>query len=197
MRLPFAIVFAAGLVGCTPPPPPPPPAVAAYVPPGPTAPTQHAPICARPPEKAAFDMNGLKSELMVIAVSCHTPDRYNEFVSRFKGDLNSGEKALNTFFSRAYGRRAQQEHDDYITQLANAQSELGIHQGTAFCALSTSMFDDVLALKRSTPEDLPRFAATKPIQQSLAVDECPDSPAPASAASKTSKPVASSAAKKP
>jgi hypothetical protein len=177
MRLPLAVFIAAGLVGCShPPPPPAPPPVAAYVPPAPAPPTRTAPICARPAEKSAFDVSGLKSQLMVIAVSCHAEDRYNDFVIRYRGELVNDEKALDSFFRRAYGRRAQQEHDDYITQLANAQSELGLQEGTSFCPLALPMFEDVMALSSTSHDELPRYAAAKPIQQSLAVESCSDTP---------------------
>jgi hypothetical protein len=174
MRVPFAVLLAVGLLGCQNPAKPPEPAVAEFVPPPPTPPTEKAAMCVRPPEKDAFEISALKSQLMVTAISCQSEDKYNAFVARYRTDLVGEEKALNTFFGRAYGRRAQQEHDDYITQLANAQSQLGNKSGTAFCRLNTAMLDDVMALKSGS--DLPAFAETKPIQQSLAIEPCPDKP---------------------
>jgi hypothetical protein len=176
MRVPVALLLAVGLVGCSPPKKPAPVPVA-FVPPAPVPPTQQAPMCARPPEKVAFDVAGLKSQLMVTALSCDSQDKYNAFITRYRADLVGDEKSLNGFFARAYGRRAQQEHDDYITQLANAQSDLRIKSGTEFCHFSTPLLDEVLALQSSS--DLPAFAANKPIQQSLALQECPATPAPA------------------
>jgi hypothetical protein len=175
MRVLLAVVLAIGLAGCKDKPQPA-AEVAAFVPPKPSTPTQMAPICARPPEKAAFDLSGLKSQLMVTAISCASEDKYNAFVTKFRPDLMTTEKTLTTFFSRAYGKRAQQEHDDYITQLANAQSQLGIKSGTAFCGMNLAMFNEVMALKGGS--DLPTYAASKPIQQSLAVETCPDTPPP-------------------
>ncbi|MCW3477330.1 hypothetical protein [Limobrevibacterium gyesilva] len=184
MRVLLAMFLAVGLVGCKDSPPPAPP-VAAFVPPKPVPPAQNAPVCVRPPEKVAFDLSGLKSQLMVTAISCKAEDKYNAFVNRFRPDLVSGEKSLTGFFGRAYGRRAQQEHDDYITQLANAQSQLGIKSGTAFCEANLGMFDEVMALKSSA--ELPAFAAAKPIQQSMAVQECTNAPAPAAKPAATKK----------
>ena len=134
-------------------------------------------MCARPLEKEAFDVAGLKSQLMVTALSCNSQDRYNAFITRYRAGLVGDEKSLNGFFGRAYGRRAQQEHDEYITQLANAQSDLRIKSGTEFCHFNTPLLDEVLALKSDS--DLGAFAASKPIQQSMAVQECAATPAPA------------------
>jgi hypothetical protein len=118
----------------------------------------------------------LKSQLMVTAISCQSEDKYNAFVNRYRPGLVGDEKALNEYFGRAYGRHAQQAHDDFITKLANAQSELGIKNGTEFCHFNTVMLDDVMALK--SPADLASFAASRRIQQALAVEECPATPAP-------------------
>jgi hypothetical protein len=183
MRLPRAVLFAAGLpilglIGCgDKTPPAPPPKVAEAVPPAPVPPTDQAPICVRPPEKAAFDVVGLKSQLMVTAISCKAEEKYNAFVMKYRPDLVGQEKSLDAFFGRAYGRRAQAQHDDFITQLANAQSQLGIKSGDAFCRQNVNMLDDVMTLKTGT--ELPQYAASKPIQQALAVQDCPPPAAPA------------------
>jgi hypothetical protein len=75
--------------------------------------------CARPADLTALDVAGLKSKLMVTAITCNQQDRYNDFVQRFRTDLMAHERALNAYFARLYGGRAQREHDDYITSLAN------------------------------------------------------------------------------
>lgn len=132
--------------------------------------------CMKPVEKTAFDLAGLKSELMVTAIACQAEDQYNSFVARFRSDLQGGEKVLNSYFYRTAGRRAQQAHDDYITSLANAQSQDGLKQGDQFCGKHMPMFADVLALKGS--KDLTAYAANQGIVQSIDVAECPPPPAP-------------------
>jgi hypothetical protein len=167
---------AAGLAGCAKPPPPPPPQAALPPPPPtPVPPGQNAPVCVRTAEKQAFDVSVLKSQLMVTAVSCQSEDRYNAFVTHYQPTLASNEKVLASYFGRAYGKRAQSQQDDYVTQLANAQSQLGIKAGTLFCQQTMSLFDEVMALPSS--DALPTYAAAKPLQQAMAVTECPP-PAP-------------------
>ena len=136
--------------------------------------------CARPLEKTAFDVAGLKSQLMVTALSCQSDvkansmDKYNAFVTRYRKDLVSQERSLNNYFQRAYGRSAQKQHDDYITQLANAQSDEGIKSGSLFCMKNMSMFDEVMALKDGG--ELTGFATTKAPVQPMTLTNCPVAP---------------------
>ena len=83
-------------------------------------------------------------------------------------------KNLSAFFTRAYGKRSRTEHDKYITELANLQSQRVLKSGDRFCSINTGMFDQVMPL--STVEQLATYAQSKPIQQALAVDECPATP---------------------
>ncbi len=135
--------------------------------------------CARTPEKAAFDVAGLKSQLMVTAITCKAEEKYNAFVTRFRPDLVSNDKTLSTYFTRSFGRRAQAEHDDYITSLANAQSQSGIKVGTAFCDQTISLFDEAMRVKSGT--ELATLAGSKSLVQPIVLIEC----APASATTLT------------
>lgn len=180
MRVPVALLLAAGLFGCTEAPAPAP--VAAYVAPTPTPPSDHAAACVRPAEKAAFDVTSLKSQLMVTAISCGGESKYNAFVTKYRSSLVGDDKSLTAFFGRAYGRRGQQAHDDFVTQLANAQSELSLKFGTNFCRANAPLLDEVMT---KAPTDLPAYAASKPIQQSMAVEECSGTAAAAPATTRT------------
>ncbi len=120
--------------------------------------------------RQAFDVQGLKSELMVTALSCNAQDRYNAFVEKFRPDLTAQETALNSYFRSTYGRGAQTAHDDYITQLANVQSERGLKAGTAFCQQRVSMFDEVAVLRDAS--DLGGYAEAKDIVQPASYETC-------------------------
>jgi hypothetical protein len=126
--------------------------------------------CAKPADVTAFDVAGLKSKLMVTAITCSQQDRYNDFVQRFRGELMAQERALHAYFVRVSGGRAQHAHDDYITSLANTQSENGIRQGTLFCQQNIGLFAEVLALTKGT--DLSAYAATKQLPQPIDVSAC-------------------------
>ena len=133
-------------------------------------PVVQAQPCARPADKAAFDVAGLKSQLMVTALACDVRDRYNDFVLRFQPELMREERALVAYFARSFGRRGQQEHDDYITSLANTQSEAGIKQGTLFCQQNVGLFDAVLALPQGAT--VASFAADRDFDQPITLVVC-------------------------
>ena len=126
--------------------------------------------CTRPADRAAFDMEGLKSELMVTALSCNAQERYNAFITRYRSDLGVQERQLTAYFAREYGRTAQKAHDDYITNLANTQSGDGLKAGTLFCARNVAMFDEVQALKGGA--EIPDYVAGKDITQPVALADC-------------------------
>ena len=122
-------------------------------------------------------VQGLKSELMVTALSCGAQDRYNSFIMKFRTKLASEEHVLNSYFNSTYGRNSQRQHDDYITQLANVQSERGLKSGTAFCQQRMSMFDEVQVLESTA--DLSNYAQAKDILQPASYLTCtaPNRPA--------------------
>jgi hypothetical protein len=142
---------------------------AAFLAPG-LAPAIATATCLKPYEGTAINIAGLKSQLMVTALSCDTRDRYNDFVITFRPTLQREDTALNSYFLHHYGRSWRSEHDDYITQLANMQSEAGIREGTQFCQDNVGLFEEVLALR--SPKDLLQFANDKPMLQPIDYDIC-------------------------
>lgn len=104
-----------------------------------------AQACANAREKAAFDLRALQTHLMVGALSCGMHDRYNAFVTRFQSDLAGAHRQLTAYFNRVHGRSAQRNLNEYITALANAQSQEGIRHGSQFCARIGPLFDRVMA----------------------------------------------------
>jgi hypothetical protein len=139
--------------------------------------------CMRTAEKAAFDIAGLKSQLMVIAIDCQAEEKYNSFVVRFRPDLQGSEKGLNNYFGRTAKGGTARAHDDYITSLANAQSQTALTRGTLFCDEHLAMFDQVLAVKDG--RELVSYASGKGLTQPIDVVECPAPPPPAAKKTKS------------
>jgi len=134
--------------------------------------------CTSLADQSAFEVQALRSELMVLATGCHDDDRYNAFIRRYQADLQGNEKAINAYFQHRYGRAAQTEHDRFVTDLANAISRQGSDLGGDFCPRNGMIFAEVLALQSST--ELADFAAGKDLVPA-SVTIC--SPMPSSAAS--------------
>jgi hypothetical protein len=115
--------------------------------------------CTSMSDQSAFEVQALRSELMVLATGCHDDDRYNAFIRRFQADLQGNERAINAYFQHRYGRAGQTEHDRFVTDLANAISRQGSDLGGDFCPRNGMIFHEVLALQSST--ELADFAAGK------------------------------------
>lgn len=130
--------------------------------------------CVRPGDYPAFDVTALKSKLMVTALTCGEQGKYNAFVTKFRPELVSQDTALNGYFSRADGRRGRQQHDDYITQLANSQTQTGLRQGSLFCRYNLGTFDEVMALRSGA--ELTDYAAGKTVAQPISMAGCAAAP---------------------
>ena len=140
-----------------------------------------AQTCASGSDHLAFDVAGLKSQLMVTALTCNEQDKYHAISVKERPDVVEHDKNLNSYFSRAHGRRARTQFDDYITQLANSQSQYGLRRGTLFCDENKGIFDEVMALKGGS--ELPDFAAGKTLSQPVSLTTCgPEAEKPAAPA---------------
>ena len=131
--------------------------------------------CLHPQERSLVEVAALRSQLMVLATGCRQDDRYNAFVRKYQADLMGNEKAIGDVFKRIYGKRAQQEHDRFTTELANGESSAGMRLGSDFCDRNSLLFKEVMALPGAA--DLPHYAAGKDLVPAT-VDVCP-APAPA------------------
>ena len=131
--------------------------------------------CLRPTDHVAMDVIALKTQLMVTALTCQADERYNAFIRKYQPDLVREDKSLNGYFSRSYGRSAQKQRDDYVTQLANSQSQTGLKQGSAFCDRNVGTFDEVMALRNNA--ELADYAAGRAGAQPIAVSACGNGPA--------------------
>jgi len=113
--------------------------------------------CLPPNARAAFAVQALRSEMMVLATGCSDDAQYNAFIERYRPALMANENAIDAWFKRNFGRSAQDEHDRFVTDLANAQSSAGTQMGTDFCPHNGVIFQEVMALPGS--DDLAAFAA--------------------------------------
>lgn len=126
--------------------------------------------CLQPQERSVVEVAALRSELMVLATGCRQDERYNAFIRKYQPDLMGNERAVGDVFKRMYGKRAQQEHDRFTTDLANGESSAGMHLGTDFCARNSVIFSEVMALHSAN--ELPAYAAGKDLVPAT-VDLCP------------------------
>lgn len=126
--------------------------------------------CATSIDQGAFDTMALKSELMVVALTCEARPQYNAFIEQFRPDLAREERVLNNWFERAYGKRARTMHDEYVTNLANAESDVGLKRGTLFCSERANLFPTVMKLRGA--EELVNFASHRVQPQPIVLASC-------------------------
>ena len=134
--------------------------------------------CSSVSDQSAFEIQALRSELMVLATGCHDDTQYNAFIHRYQSDLQANERAISAYFQHRYGKMGQTEHDRFVTELANAMSRQGSDLGGDFCPRNGLIFNEVLALP--SPAVLTEYAAGKDLVPG-SVQIC--EPMPSSAAS--------------
>lgn len=139
--------------------------------------------CVRPADTSAFEVTGLKTRLMVTALTCKSDNSYNEFVGRYRPELTREDGNLNSYFSRVHGRNGPKFRDDYVTQLANSESQTGLRQGSLFCNQNLPIFEEVMALRNGT--ELENYAGAKSVSQPIAISGCQAEPATARTTTRT------------
>ncbi len=118
----------------------------------------------------AFNVIGLKSALMVGALSCNQQDRYDAFMTQFQPHILEDQHVMDAYFRRIGGRYGQTKEDNFVTLLANNQSVGGIGQGKIFCLNNQAEFDHVMTFK--TPDELDAFVtANSPVPVATPVEE--------------------------
>ncbi len=115
--------------------------------------------CATEQDQAVFEIEALKTELVVVAISCKEEEKYNAFVRRYQSALAENGRAFGQYFTRTRGRAGQRANDLYITNLANARGNEAQVLGTDFCPRNTQLFNEVMAL--GGPAELAPYAAGK------------------------------------
>lgn len=168
-HLPVVFVVAASLAGCAKPVPvavlPPAPVGQPYkvfvgVPPAPPRVARHQTPAQMAAVQQAFNVVGLKSALMVAALSCNQQDKYDAFMGAFQPHVLAEQHVMDGYFRQIGGRAGQAQEDNFVTLLANNQSVTGIAQGSAFCLNNQAEFQQVMALKSDA--DLDNFVTDQP-----------------------------------
>jgi hypothetical protein len=159
------LAMMSALAGCAKPPQPPvvelPPAPVGHiyatlveVPPAPRY--VHMTLAQKQEVQQAFNVIGLKSALMVGALSCGQQEQYDAFMTAYHPHVLDAQHEIDAYFRRIGGRYAGQTKEDaFVTLLANNQTMGGIGQGAIFCLNNEAEFKQVMAL--GTPEALDAF----------------------------------------
>lgn len=106
-----------------------------------------AQACNASQDQVTLNVRELQSHLMVAALSCGYQQQYNQFVTKFQGDLAKNGSALTSYFSRQYGGSAKSQLNSYVTRLANDASRVSMGNRRDFCQQASAAFQTL----QSTP----------------------------------------------
>jgi hypothetical protein len=129
------------------------------------------------------DFRAMQSYLMVAAIACGRTDEYNIFVRRHQAELGAAHRTVFGVFRRAHAAQAQRQYDQYITNLANAQSQDGIRQGSHFCRDIGPVFQAALAAPNSGA--VAALSAQYRVANPMPIAECPATQQAAAPAQRT------------
>ncbi len=132
--------------------------------------------CVYDADREAFDIEGLKSQLMVTAETCgqDAHDKYGTFMTRYHPQVVSAEDDLHRYFNRSYGKTGSKAYDEYMTQLADNQEQVGLKAGTAYCDNLNTMYDEVLSLHDGS--ELHDYSNSKMLYQPASFTTCSGAP---------------------
>lgn len=105
-----------------------------------------APACLQPGEAQGFSIIGLKSALMVDALTCNLGQNYDSFMIKFQPQILDAQHQMDGYFERAGGLAGQALEDQFTTQLANGESDAAAGQGAGFCGQAAKQFAAVAGL---------------------------------------------------
>ena len=105
-----------------------------------------AAACLQPGEAQGFNIIGLKSVLMVDALSCDMGKNYDGFMVKFQPQILAAQHQMDAYFERAGGLAGQGLEDQFTTQLANSESDTAAAQGAAYCGQAAKQFTAVSGL---------------------------------------------------
>jgi len=130
----------------------------------------NASACLNQSSTQALDVVGLKSALMVSALTCGQRAQYNQFMNRFQPTVLHAQHQVDAFFRRQHGRFFHRYEDRYVTNVANVQSSAGISQGVNFCSQSMVLFGRVLGLHNAAAME--KFAQQQPASEPNVMVTC-------------------------
>jgi hypothetical protein len=123
-----------------------------------------SPRCLTPPERTAFEVRVLQTEMMVAALTCRGVGghdfsaHYAQFVENNREALKVHAGVLRSHFRRSFGAAAETHLDRYVTSLANDLSRASMSGSGTFCPQQGALFERAA---RTGPGDVARFASER------------------------------------
>jgi hypothetical protein len=97
-----------------------------------------------PEHTLSLSVRTLQSDLNVAALSCGEREKYNSFVVRYRGDLQTYGSVLKTHFESMHGGAATKQLNTYVTDLFNFAAIRHAENAKKFCGTAASAFTALL-----------------------------------------------------
>ena len=92
--------------------------------------------------------------MMVAALQCKEVSAYNRFVNSYRGELQSSDATLKSFFVRRGGEHGEAGYDTFKTKAANISGLEQARDTTAFCADARALFKASVQNQGSLASDI-------------------------------------------
>lgn len=126
--------------------------------------------CASEREVASLNVQALKSQLMVSALSCGKRDKYNAFMKKFKKHIYNHHKQTAEYFDRSYMGSGEKQLNGFITSLANKSSKQSLTVDVdKFCGSFSVLFDKLLDANHAK---LVKIASRQKFSSMHGIDSC-------------------------
>ncbi|QCE32373.1 hypothetical protein FAI41_01545 [Acetobacteraceae bacterium] len=106
-----------------------------------------------------LNISALRSEFMLIALTCNMQKEYDRFMTKFRPILQQDYNSLKIEFQKLYAEKGEIRLDQYMTDLADAASLKAAREGGNFCKTHEKMFHEAEYFK--DPEDIAAYAEGK------------------------------------
>jgi hypothetical protein len=124
--------------------------------------------CANPADMYAVRTAAIQQKLMVAALSCHSIEVYNKFVTSYRTDLQASDRHLQDFFRRLYGPSGTANYHSFKTRLANSSSLESLND-PGYCVNAQATFDAAL---ENRSKSLTVFISDRPTEAERAFSQC-------------------------
>lgn len=128
-----------------------------------TAPAVAVVHCPSAADQSAYEVLALRTQMIVLATkNCGREQEYNRnFAIRFQPALQANERAVSSYFRRAYGGAGQSRKDTFSTELVNVMSQEANRQGPEYCSRAGLIISEINALR--SMDELAAYAAVKAV----------------------------------
>jgi hypothetical protein len=125
--------------------------------------------CKQPQDVAAIQAAALQQNLMVAALTCHSVNSYNQFVTSHRPELLELDRSLMSYFMHRNVTRGEEDYHAYKTWLANTASLRSLRD-PQFCSTAQAEFESA----RDSTKPLPQVFSEEPVPTGVDVAACSD-----------------------